>query len=60
MLLNFTSYWLVGFPLAWYLGIGAGLGPQAVWIGLVAGLTVAAILLTWRFALVSAGTRQPP
>lgn len=60
MLLNFTSYWLVGFPLAWYLGIGLGLGPQAVWIGLVAGLTVAAILLTWRFALVSARTRQPP
>ncbi|MBA3563332.1 MAG: MATE family efflux transporter [Gammaproteobacteria bacterium] len=60
MLLNFFSYWLVGFPLAWYLGLVAGLGPQAVWIGLVAGLSVAAILLTWRFALISACAKRGP
>ncbi|CAN5349065.1 MATE family efflux transporter [soil metagenome] len=53
MLLNFISYWLIGFPLAWYLGLIARLGPQAVWVGFVAGLSVAAILLTWRFAWVS-------
>ncbi|MGH8495537.1 MAG: MATE family efflux transporter [Gammaproteobacteria bacterium] len=54
MVLNFFSYWLVGFPLAWYLGLTARLGPQAVWIGLVAGLSVAAVLLTWRYNRISA------
>lgn len=53
MLLNFGSYWLVAFPLAWYLGISARLGPQAVWIGLIVGLTLTALTLNIRFAIVS-------
>ena len=53
MLLNFASYWGVAFPLAWYLGFHAGKGPQAVWIGLIVGLTLTAIALNARFALVS-------
>ena len=53
MLLNFTAYWLVGFPLAWYLGLRLQLGPQYVWVGLIAGLTVAAGALNLRFARIS-------
>lgn len=53
MLLNFGSYWLVAFPLAWYMGIVARLGPQAVWIGLIVGLTLTAVTLGARFAQVS-------
>jgi MATE family multidrug resistance protein len=53
MLLNFASYWLVAFPLAWYLGIVAKLGPQAVWIAIIVGLTLTAILLNVRFFFVS-------
>jgi MATE family multidrug resistance protein len=53
MLLNFGSYWLAAFPLAWYLGVELELGPQAVWIGLIAGLTLTALTLNARFALVS-------
>lgn len=53
MVINFFSYWMVGFPLAWVLGIRLGLGPQWVWAGLVAGLTVCAVLLNIRFALIS-------
>ncbi len=53
MVINFFSYWMIGFPLAWVLGISLELGPQWVWVGLVAGLTVSAVLLNVRFALIS-------
>ncbi len=39
----------VGLPLAWSLGIGRALGPHGLWVGLVAGLTLAAVLLSIRF-----------
>jgi MATE family multidrug resistance protein len=54
MLLNFGAYWGVAFPLAWYFGVVASRGPQAVWIGLIVGLTLTALLLNARFARVSA------
>jgi MATE family multidrug resistance protein len=54
MFINVGAYWGVGFPAAWWLGIGLGLGPQGVWGALVAALLVAATALTWRFARVSA------
>jgi MATE family multidrug resistance protein len=53
MLLNFASYWLVAFPLAWYLGMVAKLGPKAIWIAIIVGLTLTAILLNVRFFFVS-------
>lgn len=52
-LLNVVSYWGVGFPLAWGLGLAMGLGPRAVWLGLVVGLTVCAVLLNCRLWWVS-------
>jgi MATE family multidrug resistance protein len=54
MLLNFGSYWGVAFPLAWYLGVHVERGPQAVWIGLIVGLTLTAVTLNARFAWLSA------
>ena len=49
-LLTVLAYWVIGFPLAWYLGLHTALGPRGVWIGLITGLTVAAVLLVWRFS----------
>lgn len=49
MVLTAIAYWGAGFPLAWWLGIHLGLGPKAIWVGLIAGLSVAAVLLLWRF-----------
>ena len=46
-----ASYWLVGAPAAWGLGIGLGLGAVGVWSGLVIGLTAAAAALSTRFWL---------
>lgn len=53
MWLNVAAYWGVGFPLAFGLGVVLGWGPLYVWVGLVAGLTVCAALLNWRYEVVS-------
>jgi multidrug resistance protein, MATE family len=53
MILCLVAYWVVGFPLAWFLGVARGLAAQGVWIGLIAGLVVAAVLLGSRLARIS-------
>ena len=54
MLLAVLAYWGVGMPLGAAMGLGiggitTGWGPRGMWLGLIAGLTVAALLLGWRF-----------
>ncbi|MFV0564513.1 MAG: MATE family efflux transporter [Flavobacteriaceae bacterium] len=48
-LITFVSYWLVGFPISWFLGGEEAYGSFGIWLGLLAGLTTAAILLYIRF-----------
>jgi multidrug resistance protein, MATE family len=43
------SYWGVGLPTSYLLGIRWGYGGEGVWAGLVVGLSVAAVLLMARF-----------
>jgi MATE family multidrug resistance protein len=49
MLLAALAYWGVGMPLGAGLGLGLGWGPQGMWMGLIVGLTTAAVLLSTRF-----------
>lgn len=49
MLLAALAYWGVGMPIGAGLGLGLGWGPRGMWIGLIAGLVVAAVLLAARF-----------
>lgn len=49
MYVNLVAYWLIGLPIGYYLGIIKDVGPQGLWMGLIAGLTVAAILHNIRF-----------
>lgn len=49
MLYNLVAYWLIGMTLAYYLTFKAAMGPAGMWIGMIAGLTVGATLLTVRF-----------
>ena len=58
MLLNFTAYWLVGFPVAWWAGIRLGWGVDGVWAGLIIGLFTCAVLLSLRYGLVSRRYRR--
>ncbi|GAA4244746.1 MULTISPECIES: MATE family efflux transporter [Winogradskyella] len=52
-IITFISYWVVGFPISYYLGKAEAYGSLGIWIGLIAGLTVAAILLFIRFNLLT-------
>jgi len=49
MYITFVAYWVVGFPISFYLGEYTSLEAVGVWIGLLAGLTTAAIFLFIRF-----------
>ena len=48
-LITFIAYWIFGLPISWLAAFNFGLGPVGIWLGLVFGLTISAILLTWRF-----------
>ena len=53
MALNFTAYWLIGFPAAWWFGIHQGFGPSGIWAGLIAGLVTCAVFLLLRYRQVT-------
>ena len=42
MYITFVAYWIIGFPISYYLGEYTDLKAVGVWIGLLAGLTAAA------------------
>jgi MATE family multidrug resistance protein len=47
--ITFIAYWLVGFPISYVLGKEDAYGSFGIWLGLLAGLTSAAIMLYIRF-----------
>lgn len=49
MYITFVAYWVIGFPISYYLGEHTSLKAEGVWIGLLAGLTAAALFLYIRF-----------
>jgi multidrug resistance protein, MATE family len=49
MYVNLVAYWVIGIPVAYYLGFKAGYGAPGLWGGLIAGLTMAGILHNLRF-----------
>ena len=51
--ITFISYWIVGFPVSYYLGLYTSLESVGIWIGLFTGLFVASILLYIRFNYLS-------
>jgi len=48
-LITFIAYWIIGFPISYYLGMHTELESVGIWIGLLAGLTASALLLYLRF-----------
>ncbi|MES2811672.1 MAG: MATE family efflux transporter [Bacteroidota bacterium] len=53
MYITFVAYWIIGFPISIYLGLYTELKAIGVWIGLLAGLTFAALFLYIRFTKLS-------
>ena len=50
MYITFVAYWVIGFPISYYLGICTDLKTTGIWIGLLAGLSAAALFLYLRFS----------
>lgn len=48
MVINLVSHWLIGIPLGFLLTFGLGLGPYGLWLGLMVGTSVVALLLILR------------
>ena len=53
MVFNLISYWFIGFSVGYYLSFIGGYGPEGLWMGLIAGLTTAAMLHNTRFHLLT-------
>jgi MATE family multidrug resistance protein len=53
MYITFVAYWLIGFPISYYLGEYTELKAVGVWLGLLAGLTAAALFLFIRFNYIT-------
>ena len=48
-IITFISYWVIGFPISYFLGKEDMYGSFGIWLGLLAGLSTAAVLLYMRF-----------
>ncbi len=48
-LITFVAYWIIGFPISYFLGKEEAYASFGIWLGLLVGLTTAAILLYIRF-----------
>ena len=61
MILATFSYWVIGMPVSYLLAFPLGLEGVGLWLGLVVGLSLAAVLLMWRFwtKAVRIGTTPP-
>ena len=53
MAITLFAYWLVGFPTAYIFGVRQERGPVYIWLGLILGLSVAALLLNLRYRVIS-------
>jgi MATE family multidrug resistance protein len=53
MIINTFAFWVLAFPLAYLAAVTYRLPPNFIWGGFVIGLSVAAVLLSWRFHRLS-------
>ena len=58
MLIAVFCYWGIGMGTAVWFGIFDGMGPIGLWLGLVAGLFAAAVILNFRFHYLTRGVED--
>ena len=51
--ITFIAYWLIGFPISYYLSLYTEYKSAGIWLGLLAGLTSSGIMLFIRFNYLS-------
>jgi MATE family multidrug resistance protein len=59
MFMATISYWIVGLPVSYVLAFRFDMGGIGIWLGLVVGLSVAAVLMMWRFWRQAVYLKQP-
>ncbi|SEQ38197.1 multidrug resistance protein, MATE family [Amphritea atlantica] len=63
LMIVFTAYWLIGLPLGYLLGltdlIVPATGARGFWLGMIAGLSVGAILLLLRYQTIKPRCKRP-
>jgi len=47
------AYWVLGLPLGYVMAFEFGWAEKGVWIGLLTGLTITAVMLFYRFHQLS-------
>lgn len=52
-LVTLMAYWVIGLPLGYVLAFEFGWAEKGVWIGLLIGLTITAVMLLYRFHQLS-------
>lgn len=53
MYMTLIAYWVIGFPISYYLSMKTDLASTGIWIGLLSGLVASAIMLFSRFNYLS-------
>lgn len=56
---NVIGHWLIGAPIAIYMGIIRGMGIVGLWWGLAAGLSAVAVMLIYRFERIASSPIVP-
>jgi len=52
-LVTLMAYWVLGLPLGYVMAFELGWGEKGIWIGLLVGLTITAVMLFYRFHKLS-------
>jgi MATE family multidrug resistance protein len=52
-IITFVAYWIIGFPISYFLSMETSLESMGIWIGLLAGLTASGVMLFIRFNYLS-------
>jgi len=52
-LITLVAYWILALPVGYVFGFSLNMGAFGIWIGLLTGLTIAAVLLSIRFNKLS-------
>ena len=60
MVITVISYWLIGIPISYILGFVFDYRGIGIWLGLVVGLAIVALLLWSRFNLLTRSDRVEP
>jgi MATE family multidrug resistance protein len=59
VLIMVVAFWMIGMTLGYQLTFTQGMGPAGMWVGMIAGLSVAALLMVLRFIHTSQKASLP-